>query len=58
MDELIQLEEKVNRLIATVNELKQKLQVLVRENEDLRNREAEAKKKVDGLIEKVDNLLI
>lgn len=58
MDEFIKLEEKIDRLIGIINELKQKVQDLVEENEKLKNQGSDAKKKVDGIIEKIDNLLI
>jgi len=58
LDELIKLEEKINRMITTIGELKQKLQELEQDNSRLKSREIEAKKRMDGLIEKVDNLLI
>jgi phage shock protein A len=58
LDELIKLEEKIDRLIGIINELKQKVQNLEQEQERLRTQGFEAKKKVDGIIEKIDNLLI
>lgn len=58
MDELIKLEEKIDRLIGVINELKLKVQNLEQENEKLKGQGSEAKKKVDGIIEKIDNLLI
>ena len=58
MDELIKLEERISKMLGTIGNLKQKLQELEQENGRLKNREAEAKKRVDGLIDKVDNLLI
>jgi len=58
LDEFIKLEEKIDRLIGIINELKQKVQDLVEENEKLKNQGSDAKKKVDGIIEKIDNLLI
>ena len=45
-------------MISTINQLKQKIQELEQENGHLKTRDTEAKKRVDGLIEKVDNLLI
>ncbi len=58
MDELAKLEERIDKLISLINELKQKVEDLEESNGRLQNTKQEAKKKVDGLIEKVDNLLI
>jgi len=45
-------------MIGTISALKQRVQELEQDSERSKIREAEAKKRVDGLIEKVDNLLI
>ncbi len=58
MDELIKLEERIDRLIAVINELKNRVRTLEQENERYRNAGIEAQKKVDGIIEKIDTLLI
>lgn len=58
MDELTKLEERIDKLIALINNLKQKVEDLEESNSRLQNTKQEAKKRVDGLIEKVDNLLI
>lgn len=58
MEELMKLEERIDRLIAVINELKTKVRALEQENERHRSTGAEAKKKVDGIIEKIDTLLI
>lgn len=58
MDELTKLEERIDKLIALINSLKQKVEDLEESNGRLQNTKQEAKKRVDGLIEKVDNLLI
>lgn len=58
MEELMKLEERIDRLIAVINELKTKVRTLEQENERCRNAGTEAKKKVDGIIEKIDTLLI
>ncbi len=58
MEELIKLEERITKMISTISALKQRVQELEQDSERSKTREAEAKKRVDGLIEKVDNLLI
>ena len=58
MDELTKLEERIDKLISLINEIKQKVQDLEENNSRLQNAKQEAKKRVDGLIEKVDNLLL
>lgn len=58
MDELTKLEERIDKLISLINELKQKIEDLEESNTRLQNTKQEAKKRVDGLIDKVDNLLI
>ncbi|MGB7054076.1 MAG: hypothetical protein WBE28_01990 [bacterium] len=58
MDELAKLEERIDKLISLINELKQKVEDLEESNGRLQNTKQEVKKRVDGLIEKVDNLLI
>ena len=58
MDELAKLEERIEKLILLINELKQKVEDLEESNGRLQNTKQEVKKRVDGLIEKVDNLLI
>ncbi|UCG30758.1 MAG: cell division protein ZapB [candidate division WOR-3 bacterium] len=58
MDELTKLEERIDKLVSLVNELRQKVEDLEESNGRLQNTKQEAKKRVDGLIEKVDNLLI
>lgn len=58
MEELMKLEERIDRLIAVINELKTKVRTLEQENERCRSMGTEAKKKVDGIIEKIDTLLI
>ncbi|HEX7319390.1 MAG TPA: hypothetical protein VF399_03415 [bacterium] len=58
MEELIKLEERITKMIGTISALKQRVQELEQDSERSKIREAEAKKRVDGLIEKVDNLLI
>lgn len=58
MDELRKLEDKINMMTNTINGLKQKIQDLELENSRFKFQLQEAKKKVDGLIEKVDSLLL
>jgi FtsZ-binding cell division protein ZapB len=58
LEELIKLEERITKMISTISALKQRVQELEQDSERSKTREAEAKKRVDGLIEKVDNLLI
>jgi FtsZ-binding cell division protein ZapB len=58
LDELAKLEERIDKLISLINELKQKVEDLEESNGRMQNTKQEVKKRVDGLIEKVDNLLI
>lgn len=58
MDELTKLEERIDKLISLINEIKQKVEDLEESNSRLQNAKQEAKKRVDGLIEKVDDLLL
>jgi FtsZ-binding cell division protein ZapB len=58
LDELAKLEERIDKLISLINELKRKVEDLEESNGRLQNTKQEVKKRVDGLIEKVDNLLI
>lgn len=58
MDELTKLEERIDKLVALINELRHKIEDLEENNSRLQNTKQEVKKRVDGLIEKVDNLLI
>jgi FtsZ-binding cell division protein ZapB len=58
LDELTKLEERIDKLISLINEIKQKVEDLEESNSRLQNAKQEAKKRVDGLIEKVDNLLL
>lgn len=58
MDELTKLEERIDKLISLINEIKQKVEDLEESNSRLLNAKQEAKKRVDGLIEKVDDLLL
>ncbi|MDH4210429.1 MAG: cell division protein ZapB [candidate division WOR-3 bacterium] len=58
MDELTKLEERIDKLVSLIRELRQKVEDLEENNGRLQNTKQEVKKRVDGLIEKVDNLLI
>jgi FtsZ-binding cell division protein ZapB len=58
LDELTKLEERIDKLISLINEIKQKVEDLEESNSRLQNAKQEAKKRVDGLIEKVDDLLL
>ena len=58
MDELSKLEEKVDRLISMINELKQKVDDLEETQMHIDSRDREIRDKVQGLIEKIDSLFI
>jgi len=58
LDELTKLEERIDKLISLINELKRKVEDLEESNSRLQNTKQEVKKRVDGLIEKVDDLII
>jgi FtsZ-binding cell division protein ZapB len=58
LDELAKLEERIDKLISLINELKRKVEDLEESNSRMQNTKQEVKKRVDGLIEKVDDLLI
>jgi len=58
LDELTKLEERIDKLITLINELKRKVEDLEESNSRLQNTKQEVKKRVDGLIEKVDDLII
>lgn len=57
MDELIKLEEKVDALVAIINDLKQKVEDFEAKNSRLITRDKDIKAKIEGLIEKIDSLL-
>jgi len=58
LDELTKLEERIDKLVSLINELRHRIEDLEENNSRLQNTRQEVKKRVDGLIEKVDNLLI
>jgi FtsZ-binding cell division protein ZapB len=57
LDELIKLEEKVDALVAIINDLKQKVEDFEAKNSRLITRDKDIKAKIEGLIEKIDSLL-
>jgi FtsZ-binding cell division protein ZapB len=58
LDELAKLEERIDKLISLINDLKQRVEDLEESNSRLQNAKQDVKKRVDGLIEKVDDMLI
>lgn len=58
MDELSKLEEKLNALILLISELKQKIEEYDDENTRLKERDKEIKQKIEGLVDRIDNLVI
>jgi FtsZ-binding cell division protein ZapB len=58
LDELSKLEEKLDKLISLVSELKHKVEDYREKNDVLTTRDQKVKEKVEMLIEKIDNLLI
>ncbi len=58
MDELTKLEERIDKLVSVISELRHKIEDMEETNSRLQNTKQEVKKRVDGLIEKVDDLLI
>ena len=57
MDELIKLEEKIEALVAIINDLKQKVEDFETKNSRLLARDKDIKSKIEGLIEKIESLL-
>lgn len=58
MEELTKLEEKVDKLISLVDELRQKIEDNEEENARLKTRDNEIKIKIEGIIERIDRLLV
>ena len=58
MEEINKLEEKVERLVKIIGELKQKIDVLEEEKTRFESRDQVIKEKITGLIDKIDNLAI
>lgn len=58
MDELNKLEEKIDKLISVITELKQRAEAFEEENARLKARDKEIQTTIEGLIEKIDKLLI
>jgi phage shock protein A len=58
LEELTKLEEKVDKLISLVDELKQKIEDYEEQNARLKARDNDMKSKIEGIIERVDRLLV
>jgi len=58
LEEINKLEEKVQRLVTLINDLKQKIEVLEEEKSQFESRDQVIKDKITGLIDKIDNLAI
>ena len=58
LDELTKLEEKIDKLIAFIDELKQKIEDYEEQNARLKTRDGDVKMKIEGIIERIDKLLV
>jgi FtsZ-binding cell division protein ZapB len=58
LDELTKLEEKIDKLIAFIDELKQKIEDYEEQNARLQTRDSDVKMKIEGIIERIDKLLV
>jgi FtsZ-binding cell division protein ZapB len=58
LDELTKLEEKIDKLIAFIDELKQKIEDFEEQNARLKTRDSDVKMKIEGIIERIDKLLV
>lgn len=58
MNGIVRLEEKVEKMIALINELKQRILELEEENQRLKEKELGVKKKIDDLIDRIDSMMI
>lgn len=58
MDELAKLEEKIDKLITYIDELKQKIEDYEEQNARLKTRDSDVKIKIEGIIERIDKLLV
>jgi FtsZ-binding cell division protein ZapB len=58
LEELTKLEEKVDKLISLLDGLKQKIEDYEEQNARLKNRDSEVKLKIEGIIERIDKLLV
>jgi phage shock protein A len=58
LEELTKLEEKVDKLISLVDELKQKIEDYEEQNARLKARDNDMKSKIEGIIERVYRLLV
>ena len=57
MDDLSKLEDKVDKLILLINELKQKVEDWKEQNTKFKIRDKEIKEKLENLIERIDKLV-
>ena len=58
MDELNKLEEKIDKLIAIIDELKQKIEDYEEQHARSNTRNVEIKTKIEGLIDRIDKLIV
>jgi len=58
LDELAKLEEKIDKLITYIDELKQKIEDYEEQNARLKTRDSDVKIKIEGIIERIDKLLV
>ena len=58
MDELTKLDEKIDKLITFIDELKQKIEDFEEQNARLKTRDSDVKMKIEGIIERIDKLLV
>jgi FtsZ-binding cell division protein ZapB len=58
LEELTRLEEKIDKLISLIDGLKQKIEDYEEQNARLKNRDSEVKLKIEGIIERIDKLLV
>ena len=58
MEELTKLDEKVDKLISLIDELKQKIEDYEEQNARITARDNEVKSKIEGIIERIDKLLV
>jgi phage shock protein A len=58
LEELTKLDEKVDKLISLIDELKQKIEDYEEQNARATARNNEVKSKIEGIIERIDRLLV
>jgi len=58
LDELTKLDEKIDKLITFIDELKQKIEDFEEQNARLKTRDSDVKMKIEGIIERIDKLLV